>query len=107
MREYKIYAEIRGDEPMAFVKEIGEQINNDPELIETTRKINMEFSKAIGEILQNGENAEYMGAMVLRLIFKTPRYSFIKNLEYKGRKYETEIDHLDRRFRLFEIKEEE
>lgn len=106
MREYKIYAEMDGSESLnfkKFIKEIEERINNDSELMERTRKINRDFAEKMKEMLQNDDNAEYIGAMTLRVIWEQPRYSYIKKLNYNGKEYEAEIDHLSRRFNLQEF----
>lgn len=41
--------------------------------------------------------------MLERLKKEIPRYSYVKNLEYDGKKYEAEIDELLRVFYLVEI----
>lgn len=106
MREYKIYAEMNGSESLnfkKFIKEIEERINNDSELLERTRKINRDFAEKLRAMLQDSENADYIGSMTLKAIFESPRYSYIKHLEYNGKEYEAEIDHLNRRFYLQEV----
>lgn len=103
MNTYKIYAEVNDNESLNFKKfarEIEERINNDSELMERTRKINRDFAEKLKEILQNDDNAECVGEKVLKAIFETPRYSYIKHLTYNGKEYEAEIDHLSRRFYL-------
>lgn len=57
------------------------------------------------EILDNPENLLYTGSMVSGLQFTTPRYSYIKHLEFDGKEYEAEIDELERKFCLFEIED--
>ena len=107
MREFKIYGEIGSnfDAPKfrAFIKSIETRINEDEEIINRSKKCNFEFSNKLKEILNNPENALYVGGMVSGLQFTTPRYSYIKHLEFDGKEYEAEIDELERKFYLFEV----
>lgn len=107
MREFKIYGEI-GSNPdtlnfRKFMKEIEERINSDVEIIERAKKCNIKFAEKVKEILQNEENALFAGSMICGLQLKTPRYSYIKHLEFGGKEYEAEIDELERRFYLHEV----
>lgn len=107
MREFKIYGEI-GSNPdtpkfRAFVKNIETEINENEEIVNRSKKCNIEFSDKLKEILNNPENALYVGSMVSGLQFRTPRYSYIKHLEFDGKEYEAEIDELECKFRLFEV----
>lgn len=109
MREFKIFGEI-GSNPdtpkfRAFMKNIETRINEDEELVNRSKKCNIEFTDKLKEILSNSENALYVGSMVSGLQFRTPRYSYIKHLEFDGKEYEAEIDELERKFYLFEIED--
>ena len=99
MREFKIYGEI-GSNPdtpkfRAFMKNIEAEINENEELVDRSKKCNIEFADKLKEILNNPENALYVG--------RTPRYSYIKHLEFDGKEYEAEIDELERKFYLLEV----
>ena len=107
MREFKIYGEI-GSNPdtpkfRAFMKNIEAEINENEELVDRSKKCNIEFADKLKEILNNPENALYVGSMVSGLQFRTPRYSYIKHLEFDGKEYEAEIDELERKFYLLEV----
>ena len=107
MREFRIYGEI-GANPdtlnfRKFMKEVEERINADAEIIERAKKCNQGFADKIKEMLSNSENDIYLGAMIAGLQFKTPRYSYIKHLEFDGKEYEAEIDELERKFYLHEV----
>lgn len=109
MREFKIYGEI-GSNPdtpkfRAFVKNIETEINENEEIVNRSKKCNIEFSDKLKEILNNPENLLYTGSMVSGLQFTIPRYSYIKHLEFDGKEYEAEIDELERKFCLFEIED--
>lgn len=106
MKEYKIYKEVEfGQDTRAFVKfldKVEERINNDEEIIENVKKCNREFYKKLEEKMK-GIDKEYAGSNILNLIFETPRYSYIKHLEFDGKEYEAEIDALSRRFTVAEV----
>lgn len=85
------------------MKEVEEKINSDQEIIERSKKCNLDFTQKLKEILENSENELFIGSMVAGLQEKTPRYSFLKNLELDGKKYEAQIDELERKFYLFEV----
>ena len=109
MREFKIFGEI-GNNPdtpkfRAFMKSIETRINEDEELVNRSKKCNIEFTDKLKEILNNPENTLYVGSMVSWLQFRTPRYNYIKHLEFDGKEYEAEIDELERKFYLFEIED--
>lgn len=106
-REYKIYGEI-GENPdtvnfRKFMKEIEERINADSEIIERTKKCNIEFAECLRTFLDAPKNNIYIGAMVAGLLLGCKRYSYIKHLDFNGKEYEAEIDELERKFRLFEV----
>lgn len=66
MREFKIYGEI-GSNPdtpkfRAFVKNIETEINENEEIVNRSKKCNIEFSDKLKEILNNPENALYVGS---------------------------------------------
>lgn len=87
-----------------FVKEIEETINSNDEIVLRSKECNRKFLEELRTEMESTE-PEYVGTAVLDLIHKTPRYSYIKNLEFNGKKYEAEIDGLGRTFRLLEIEE--
>lgn len=82
-----------------FLREIEERINSDTELIESIKKNNVLFSEKIKHIVEEAK-PEYYGTAVVAAMQKTPRYSYIKNLEYDGKLYDAEIDALSRTFVL-------
>ena len=109
MKSFKIYAEL-GSNPdtynfREFMKSVENRINNDPEIIARAKAGNVELAKKLSEILANEENAEFIGGMIAGLQKEYPRYSFIKGLEFNGRKYEAEIDELERKFYLHDVSE--
>lgn len=87
-----------------FVKEIEETINSDDEIVLCSKECNRKFLEELHKITESTK-PEYVGSAVLGLIHKTPRYSYIKNFEFNGKKYEAEIDGLGRTFRLLEVEE--
>lgn len=96
MREFKIFGEI-GNNPdtpkfRAFMESIETRINEDEELVNRSKKCNIEFTDKLKEILNNPENTLYVGSMVSGLQFRTPCYSYIKHLEFDGKEYEAEIE---------------
>ena len=106
-REFKIYGEI-GENPdtvnfRKFMKEIEERINADPEIIERSKKCNVEFAECLRGLLADSKNDICIGAMVARIQIGCKRYSYIKNLNFNGREYEAEINELERIFRLIEV----
>lgn len=107
MREFKIYGCI-GENPdtlkfRKFMKEVEEKINSDQEIIERSKKCNLDFTQKLKEILEDSENEFFIGSMVAGLQERKQRYSFLKNLEFDGKKYEAQIDELERKFYLFEV----
>lgn len=107
MRKFEIYGEIGENENTLsfrnFMREVGKRINADDEIIESAKRCNIEFSNELKKIIENPENELFVGAMIADLERRSPRYSFIKNLEYNGGKYEAEIDLLRRRFYLHRV----
>lgn len=106
MEKY-IWGEVSSSDSLSFnrfVKEIEETINSDDEIVLRSKECNRRFLEELHKITESTK-PEYVGSAVLGLIHKTPRYSYIKNLEFNGKKYEAEIDALGRVFRLLEIKE--
>lgn len=107
MREFKIYGEIgENSDTLAFrkvMRNIGEIINNDGELIERAKRANIEFSEEVRKIAENPENTLHLAAMIDGLKARIPRYSFIKNIEIDGNVYEAEIDELERKFYVHKI----
>lgn len=107
MRKFEIYGEIGENEDTLsfknFMREIGKRINADDEIIEAAKRCNIEFLNELKKIIENPENELFVGTMIADLERSSPRYSFIKNLEYNGEKYEAEIDLLRRRFYLHRV----
>lgn len=105
MREYKIYPWYSGDAPAEkkFIAELAERINSDTEIIERSKECNRKFFEQVKEVIDNPENELFAATMINGIKAKTPRYSYLKNIEFDGKSYEVEIDELDRTFRLMEI----
>ena len=106
MREYKIYYDDTGKDTLAFrkfAKEIENRINSNDEILAAAKKVNIEFSEKVKEILSDGENAIYAGSMINGLITKTPKYRYIKNVSFNGTCYDVEINLLNREFTFCEI----
>lgn len=106
MEKY-IYGEVSNSDSSSlrkFVREVEEEINNNSEIVERSKEYNRKFLEKLHTETESTE-PEYVGTAVLDLIHKTPRYSYIKNLEFNGKKYEAEIDALARVFRLLEVEE--
>ncbi len=105
-REFKIYAGEHANNSIAFknfLNEIEKDINADFEVIESAKKVNREFTEKAAEILADPDNAEYAAGMLEKIKREIPRYSYKKNVEYNGKKYDVEIDQLLRVFYLVEI----
>lgn len=104
MREFRIYGEIGNNldtlDFRKFLQEVEKRINEDVEILERSKKYNVEFANEIKKILEDSENDPYIGRMISQLQFEMPRYSYIKHLEFDGKGYEAEIDELERRFYL-------
>ena len=106
MREYKIYyrdANEGSADFLRFAREIEQRINDDEHIINMAKDSNRKLAEKITEILANDDNEIYVGAMVLGAYSRTPRYAFIKNLEYDGTDYEAVIDLLEQRFWLVDV----
>lgn len=78
-----------------FAAKVSELINNDEELIERTNQTQFDFVQKVDAILQDPQKRLFAGRLISDLQSKTPRYTWIKNLEYNGTKYIAEIDHLE------------
>ena len=107
-KEFRIYAGEHANNSIAFknfLSQIEKDINADAEIIESAKKVNREFTEKAAAILADPENAEFAAGMLEKIKREIPRYSYIKNLEYNGKKYEVEveIDELLRVFYLVEI----
>lgn len=105
-KEFRIYAGEHTNNSTSFknfLSRVEEEINADFEVIESAKKVNREFTEKAAVILADPDNAEYAAGMLERLKKEIPRYSYVKNLEYNGKKYEAEIDQLLRVFYLVEI----
>lgn len=106
MEKY-IYGDVLSSDSLSFkkfVEEVEEIINSDDEIVERSKECNQKFQEELLAITESTK-PEYVGSAVLGLIHKTPRYSYIKNLEFNGKNYEAEIDELARTFRLLEVEE--
>lgn len=105
MREYKIYPLYKGDTPAKekFIRELTERINNDKEIVERSKECNRKFFEQVKKIVNNSENELSTATMINGIKRETPRYSYLKNVEFNGKSYEVEIDELDRVFRLVEM----
>lgn len=105
-KEFRIYAGEHTNNSQAFknfLREIEKSINEDSQIIESAKKVNREFTEKAAVILADPDNAEYAAGMIEQLKKEIPRYSYKKNVEYNGKKYEVEIDELLRVFYLVEI----
>lgn len=83
-----------------LLNNLEKRINEDLEIIEKAKEANKALFTKLQEMAANPDNAEYVGAMILGQISRTPRYSYIKNIEFNGRLYDAEIDSLSRSFYL-------
>lgn len=106
MKEYKIYKEVGFEQDtkkfMDFLDNVEKRINEDEEIIESVKKCNRKFYNALEVKIKNAD-PECAGTIVLNLLKKSPRYSYIKHLELDGVEYEAEIDALTRRFTIREV----
>ncbi len=106
-RAFKIHGEI-GENPdtvnfRKFMKEVEERINTDSEIIERAKRCNAGFAECLRTSLADPENDIFIGAMVAGIQVGCKKYSYIKHLNFNGKKYEAVIDELEGRFRLFEV----
>lgn len=85
-----------------FITDLTNRINSDASLIEKAKKNNRGFAEEVRKIMSNTENDEYAFTMIEGRMLDAPRYSFLKNVECDGIKYDAEIDNLSRTFCLFE-----
>ena len=105
-KEFRIYAGEHTNNSRGFknlLSQIEKDINADAEIIESAKKINKEFTEKAAKILADPDNAEYAAGMIEKIKRAIPRYSYKKNVEYNGKKYDVEIDQLLRVFYLVEI----
>ena len=105
-KEFRIYAGEHTNNSKDFknfLSRVEDEINADSEIIESAKKVNREFTQKAAEILADPENAEFAAGMLEKIKREIPRYSYKKNVEYNGKKYEAEIDQLLRVFYLVEI----
>lgn len=105
-KEFRIYAGEHTNNSLEFKKilrDIEKSINEDSEIIESAKKVNREFTEKAAEILADPENAEFSAGMIEKIKREIPRYSYKKNIEYNGKRYDAEIDQLLRVFYLVEI----
>ena len=105
-KEFKIYAGEHANNSRCFKNfliQIEKDINADAEIVESAKKVNREFTQKAAEILADPGNAEYAAGMIEKIKREIPRYSYKKNVEYNGKKYDVEIDQLLRVFYLVEI----
>lgn len=88
-----------------LLREIGERINSDPEIIERAKEVNKKYFQKLQEIASKPENAEFAGNQIEQLNNNTGRYTYIKNIEDEEEKitYDAEIDLLAWSFTLLEI----
>lgn len=106
MRDFRIYAGEHTNNSRAFksfLSQIEKDINDDAEIIESAKNVNREFTKKAAEILADPDNAEFSAGMIEEIKREIPRYSYKKNLQYSGKRYDAEIDQLLRVFYLVEI----
>jgi hypothetical protein len=106
MREFKIYLEIEknaSEEFKKFAYEIEKRINADEEIIESAKQTNRDFVKALRKVTADSENDLYIATIIKSLRNKVNRYLVVKNLEFDDKKYEAQVDLLERKFTLQEI----
>lgn len=106
-RVFKFYGNY-GDLPETFasrqvMRTTQDRINNDTHIIERAKSTNQLLFSKISEITSDPENTEFVGIMVIDLLNKIPRYSYIKNVEYNGSAYDVEIDLVSLTFTFHEI----
>lgn len=85
-----------------FQREMEKRISEDPEVMEGAAESNKMLFAALQEIVAHPETADLCGKNVLSKIHKTPRYRYIKNVEYRGKLYDVELDCLERTYSLFD-----
>lgn len=105
-KEFRIYAGEHANNSLEFKKflrDIEKSINEDSEIIESAKKVNREFTEKAAVILADPDNAEFSAGMIEKIKREIPRYSYKKNLQYSGKRYDAEIDQLLRVFYLVEI----
>lgn len=99
MKIYEIRVQHYEGEPLNLFKlkcNLQKRINSDPELMEQTRKSNLELTEKLKKFCENPENAIYAGTAVQKYINETPCISYIKGIEYDGKMYDLEINSLSR-----------
>ena len=62
-----------------LLNDLEKRINEDPEIIEKAKTANKALFIKLQEMVENPDNAEYSGTMILGQISRIPRYSYIKN----------------------------
>lgn len=105
-KEFKIYPGEHTNNSLEFKKflrDVEKSINEDSEIIESAKKVNREFTEKAAVILADPDNAEFSAGMIEKIKREIPRYSYKKNLQYSGKRYDAEIDQLLRVFYLVEI----
>lgn len=86
-----------------FVYEITDRLNSEEERIESAKKTNIEFFEKVKEITDNPDNALYAARMIVDLMNKTPRLSYIKEAKLDDKTYDIEIDSLMMTFETIEV----
>lgn len=66
-----------------LLREIGEKINSDPEIIERAKEVNKKYFQKLQEIASKPENAEFAGNQIKRLNDSTGRYIYINIMDYE------------------------
>lgn len=100
---YKAIEEGSSENWKEFVRSITDRINNDNELIERAKKANLDFYEKVKEITSDSDNALHAATMIDAVYRKTSRYSYIKNAEFQGKRYDIEIDELMLTFDIVKI----
>lgn len=85
-----------------FMKQIGERINGDQEILDSTRQANIKFYDVLKAQLENVEKVN-IAFSIAHLMTHTPQYRYYKNIEFNNKKYDIEIDIINRTFCAIEI----
>lgn len=107
MRRFRFYLAPGGDAvSIDTIKMIADRISADKEMLAEAEKVNRNYADQIRELLTDDENDVCIGGLIRHIERGIPRYSFIKNVQDGGFKYDVQIDLLDRSFIFHEIEED-
>lgn len=106
MKIYKIHVLHYEGEALSLFNlksEMEKRINSDQEIMEWTKQANLDLAAKLQKFCENPEDAIYAGTAIKKYVSETPCFSYIKNVEYDGKQYELEINHLARTAELIEV----